>query len=234
MSLYLIPVPLGDTPIDHVLPPYNRDVILSLSHFIVENVRSARRFLKKVESSIDIDALTFYELNEHTPASAVEGFLRPLMEGQSMGVISEAGCPAVADPGADVVALAQRRGIEVVPLVGPCSMVLALMASGFNGQRFAFHGYLPTDAHARRARLRELENRAYADDQTQLFIETPYRNIRMLSDILSACRPNTRLCIAAGLTCPEQYAVTRTVAEWHRILSPPIDKVPCIFLLYKG
>ena len=235
MSLYLIPVPLGDTPIDQVLPSYNREVILTLRHFIVENVRSARRFLKKAVPSIDIDSLTFYELNGHTPADAVEGFLKPLMQGESMGVISEAGCPAVADPGADVVAIAQRRGIQVVPLVGPCSMVLALMASGFNGQSFTFHGYLPADAVGRRARLKALEARAYADDQTQLFIETPYRNLRMLADILATCRPATRLCVAAGLTCPEAYAVTRTIADWRRLPSPPpIDKVPCIFLLYKS
>lgn len=166
-SLYLIPVPLGDTPIDHVLPRHNRDVILSLSHFIVENVRSARRFLKRVEPSIDIDSLTFYELNGHTPAAAIDGFLEPLRAGLSMGVISEAGCPAVADPGADVVRIAQQQGFKVVPLVGPCSMVLAIMASGFNGQSFAFHGYLPTDGGERRSRLKALDSRAYTEDQTQ-------------------------------------------------------------------
>jgi len=234
MSLYLIPVPLGDTPLDHVLPSYNREIILSLRHFIVENVRSARRFLKKVESSIDIDSLSFYELNGHTPAAAIESYLTPLSQGESMGVISEAGCPAVADPGADIVAIAQRRGIRVVPLVGPCSMVLAIMASGFNGQSFAFHGYLPTDAAQRCARLKALENRAYSDDQTQLFIETPYRNLRMLNDILATCRPATRLCVAAGLTCPEEFAITHTVADWRNVTTPPIDKIPCIFLLYKG
>ena len=142
-------------------------------------------------------------------------------------------CPAVADPGADVVGLAQRKGIKVVPLVGPCSMILALMASGFNGQSFAFHGYLPTDAAERRARLGALERRAYAEDQTQLFIETPYRNLRMLDDILATCRPSTRLCVAAGLTCPEEYAVTRTIAVWRRSPKPPIDKIPCLFLLYR-
>ncbi|MCR5139565.1 MAG: SAM-dependent methyltransferase [Bacteroidaceae bacterium] len=233
-SLYLIPVPLGDTPIDHVLPRHNRDVILSLSHFIVENVRSARRFLKRVEPSIDIDSLTFYELNGHTPAAAIDGFLEPLRAGLSMGVISEAGCPAVADPGADVVRIAQQQGFKVVPLVGPCSMVLAIMASGFNGQSFAFHGYLPTDGGERRSRLKALDSRAYTEDQTQLFIETPYRNLRMLADILASCRPATRLCIAAGLTCPNEFAVTRTIAEWRRAPQPPIDKVPCIFLLYKA
>lgn len=233
-SLYLIPVTLGETPLDNVLPPYNREVILTLRHFIVENVRSARRFLKHVEPSIDIDALTFYELNGHTPPEEIDGFLAPLRQGESMGVISEAGCPAVADPGADVVAIAQRQGFKVVPLVGPCSMVLAIMASGFNGQSFTFHGYLPTDAATRRTRLKALESHAWADDQTQLFIETPYRNLRMFSDILATCRPATRLCVAAGLTCPDEYAVTRTIAEWRKAPQPPIDKIPCIFLLYKG
>ena len=233
-ALYLIPVTLGDTTVERVLPPYNHDVIVTLKHFIVEDVRSARRFLKKVEPSIDIDALTFYELNRHTSAEAVAGYLAPLAGGESVGVISEAGCPAVADPGADVVAIAQRKGYRVVPLVGPCSMVLAVMASGFNGQSFAFNGYLPIDSAERTKKLKALESRAYAESQTQLFIETPYRNLRMFADILSACRPSTRICVAAALTCPDEYAVTHTVAEWKRLPQPPIDKLPCIFLIYKG
>ena len=232
-ALYLIPVTLGDTLPDRVLPAYNHDVIIGLRHFIVENVRSARRFLKAVEPSIDIDTLTFYELNRHTSPEAVSGYLRPLEQGESMGVISEAGCPAIADPGADVVALAQRKGLTVVPLVGPCSMVLAVMASGFNGQSFAFHGYLPIEAGERAKRIRLLESRAYSEDQTQLFIETPYRNLRLLADLLATCRPATRLCVAAGLTTTDEYAVTHTVAEWRHLPQPPIDKVPCIFLIYK-
>ena len=232
-ALYLIPVTLGDTLPDKVLPAYNHDVIIGLRHFIVENVRSARRFLKAVEPSIDIDTLTFYELNRHTSPEAVSGYLRPLEQGESMGVISEAGCPAIADPGADVVALAQRKGLTVVPLVGPCSMVLAVMASGFNGQSFAFHGYLPIEAGERAKRIRLLESRAYSEDQTQLFIETPYRNLRLLADLLATCRPATRLCVAAGLTTTDEYAVTHTVAEWRHLPQPPIDKVPCIFLIYK-
>ena len=232
-ALYLIPVTLGDTTIERVLPAYNHDIIVSLRHFIVEDVRSARRFLKKVEPSIDIDALNFYELNRHTPAEAVADYLAPLGGGESVGIISEAGCPAVADPGADVVAIAQRKGYQVVPLVGPCSMVLAVMASGFNGQSFAFNGYLPIEGTERTRRIKMLESRAYAESQTQLFIETPYRNLKMLADILAACRSATRLCVAASLTCPEEYAVTHTVAEWKKLPLPPIDKKPCIFLLYK-
>lgn len=233
-ALYLIPVTLGETAIDKVLPSYNHDVIVGLRHFIVENVRSARRFLKKVEPSIDIDALTFYELNRHTAPEAVSGYLRPLAEGESVGVISEAGCPAVADPGADVVAVAQRKGYSVVPLVGPCSMILAVMSSGFNGQSFAFHGYLPIEAGERAKRLKLLESRAYAEDQTQLFIETPYRNLKMYADILATCRPATRICVAAGLTTDDEYAVTHTVAEWRKLPQPPIDKIPCIFLIGKA
>ena len=150
-----------------------------------------------------------------------------------MGVISEAGCPAVADPGADVVAIAQRRHLRVVPLVGPSSIILSVMASGFNGQSFAFHGYLPIDGSERAKTLKHLESRAYTEHQTQLFIETPYRNLKMFEDILRTCRSQTRLCIAANLTCEDEYAVTRTIAEWKG-QRPPIDKIPCIFLIYKG
>lgn len=150
-----------------------------------------------------------------------------------MGVLSEAGCPAVADPGADVVALAQARGLKVVPLVGPSSILLAVMASGFNGQSFAFQGYLPVEPGERVKRLKALESRAYAEDQTQLFIETPYRNDKMLADILQHCRPQTRLCIAANLTCPDEYIRTLTVREWKQYRLPDLTKVPCIFLLYR-
>ena len=174
-ALYLIPVPLGDTPVEQVLPSYNREVIAGIRHFIVENVRSARRFLKKSNPDICIDDLTFYELNRHTEATEVSGFLEPLRRGYATGVISEAGCPAVADPGADVVAIAQREHLPVVPLVGPSSILMSLMASGFNGQSFAFQGYLPIEAGERIKRIKQLEQRVYAEGQTQIFIETPYQ-----------------------------------------------------------
>lgn len=232
-ALYLIPVTLGDTSIDSVLPPYNREIILRIKHFIVEEVRTARRFLKKVESTIDIDSLTFYPLNKHTSSDALSGYLRPLMEGSSVGVISEAGCPAIADPGADVVAIAQRRGLKVVPLVGPSSILLSVMASGFNGQSFAFHGYLPIEATERAKMIRLLEQRSYAENQTQLFIETPYRNRKLVDEILQVCRPQTRLCIAANLTCPDAYVRTMSVKEWRGHI-PDLAKKPCIFLIYKG
>jgi 16S rRNA (cytidine1402-2'-O)-methyltransferase len=231
-ALYLLPVTLGDTPWEQVLPAYNKEVILGIRHFIVEDVRSARRFLKKVEKSIDIDALTFYPLNKHTSPEAISGYLKPLAAGESMGVISEAGCPAVADPGADVVAIAQRKGLKVVPLVGPSSIILSVMASGFNGQSFAFHGYLPIEPAERAKRIKQLEQRVYAEDQTQLFIETPYRNLKMMEDILRNCRPQTRLCVAANITCPDAFIRTRSVKEWLGHL-PQLDKIPCIFLIYK-
>ena len=200
-ALYLLPVTLGDTPVEQVLPAYNKEIILGIKHFIVEDVRSARRFLKKVEASINIDELTFYPLNKHTSPDDLSGYLKPLQEGHSMGVISEAGCPAVADPGADVVAMAQRKNLKVVPLVGPSSIILSVMGSGFNGQSFAFHGYLPIEAADRIKCLKELEGRIYSENQTQLFIETPYRNNKMMEDIVKTCRPQTKLCIAANITC---------------------------------
>ncbi|CDC54631.1 tetrapyrrole methylase [Phocaeicola coprophilus CAG:333] len=232
-ALYLLPVTLGDTAIDKVLPAYNAGIIREIKHFIVEDVRSARRFLKKVDREIDIDTLSFYPLNKHTSPEDISGYLNPLAEGHSMGVISEAGCPAVADPGADVVAIAQRRNLKVVPLVGPSSIILSVMASGFNGQSFAFHGYLPIEPNERSKRLKELEGRIYSEHQTQLFIETPYRNHKMLDDILKACRPQTQLCIAANITCEGEYIKTRTVKEWKGTALPDLSKIPCIFLLYK-
>lgn len=232
IALYLIPVTLGDTPVEKVLPPYNKEVILSIRHFIVEDVRSARRFLKKVEQSIDIDVLTFYPLNKHTSPEDLSGYLKPLTDGQLIGIISEAGCPAIADPGADVVAIAQRKGLKVVPLVGPSSILLAVMGSGFNGQSFAFHGYLPIESGERAKTLKMLEQRAYSEKQTQLFIETPYRNHKMVEDILQNCRPQTKLCIAANLTCDGEFIKTRTVKEWQNRV-PDLSKIPCIFLLFQ-
>lgn len=232
-ALYLIPVTLGDTPLDKVLPAYNKEVILQIKHFIVEEVRTARRFLKKVEPSIDIDALTFYPLNKHTQAADIAGYLKPLVAGESIGVISEAGCPAVADPGADVVAIAQRRGLKVVPLVGPSSILLSVMGSGFNGQSFAFHGYLPIEQGERTRKIKMLEQRSYAENQTQLFIETPYRNRRLLEELVQTCRSQTRLCIACNVTCDDEYICTKSIKEWKGHL-PDLEKRPCIFLIYKG
>lgn len=231
-ALYLLPVTLGATPLDRVLPQHNIEIIKEIRHFIVEDVRSARRFLRQADAQFDIDGSTFFELNKHTSPNDIAGYLAPLAQGKPMGVISEAGCPAVADPGADVVAIAQRKGLKVVPLVGPSSIILSVMASGFNGQSFAFHGYLPIKPDERARKLKQLEQRIYSEDQTQLFIETPYRNGKMIEDIIKNCRPQTKLCIAANLTCDDEFVRTRTVKDW-RGKAPDLSKIPCIFLLYK-
>lgn len=232
LALYLLPVALGEASLEKVLPVYNIDIIKKIKYFIVEDIRSARRFLKKADRDIDIDSLTFYTLNKHTSPEDISGYLKPLMDGNSMGVISEAGCPAVADPGAVVVAIAQKKNLRVIPLVGPSSIILSVMASGFNGQSFAFHGYLPIESGERVKKLKQLEQRVYSEDQTQLFIETPYRNNKMAEDILRNCRPQTRLCIAANITEEGEYIKTKTVKEWQGKL-PDLSKIPCVFLLYK-
>ncbi len=223
---------MGDTPIDKVLPKYNTQIINSLSYFIVENIRSARRFLKKCNPTIDINALTFYELNKRTLPKDIASFLNPMKLNESIGVISEAGCPAIADPGADVVAIAQKNNYKVVPLVGPSSILMSLMASGFNGQSFAFHGYLPIEENERARALKVLEEKMYKDDQTQIFIETPYRNNKMAEDILRHCKPQTKLCIAMNISCDNETIVTKKVGAWKGKL-PDMHKQPCVFLIYK-
>lgn len=231
-ALYLLPVTLGNTPLDRVLPQHNIEIIKGIRHFIVEDIRSARRFLRQADPQFDIDGSQFFELNKHTSVNDIAGYLTPLSQGHPMGVISEAGCPAVADPGADVVAIAQRKGMKVVPLVGPSSIILSVMASGFNGQSFAFHGYLPIKPDERAKKLKQLEQRIYNDNETQIFIETPYRNGKMIEEIIKNCRPQTKLCIAANLTCDDEFARTRTIKDWRGNI-PELSKIPCIFLLYK-
>ncbi len=231
-ALYLIPVTLSDVPLSQVLPAANIDVVRGIRHFIVENVRSARRFIKKCDRDIDIDGLTFYELNRHTDPNDIASYLAPLENGEPMGIISEAGCPAIADPGADVVAIAQRRGLHVVPLVGPSSILMGLMASGFNGQSFAFLGYLPIEASARVRKFKDMEQRIMRDDQTQIFIETPYRNNALLADLKRHLPGNLRLCVASDITGEKEHIVTRTIRQWAADKTD-FGKVPTIFLLYK-
>jgi 16S rRNA (cytidine1402-2'-O)-methyltransferase len=218
--------------LDTILTAQNDQIVISLKYFIVENIRTARRFLKKVNREINIDELTFFELNQHTSPEEIRTFLKPMQEGQDMGVISEAGCPAVADPGADVVAIAQQRNYVVKPLVGPSSILLSLMASGFNGQSFTFHGYMPIQQSDRAKMLKKMEVQIYNNNQTQLFIETPYRNMKMLEDILTVCMPDTKLCIAVDITLETEFIKTKTVKEW-KSQKPDLNKRPCIFLLYK-
>lgn len=232
-ALYLIPVTLGDTPVEQVLPSYNHDVIMQIRHFIVEEIRSARRFLRQVDRTFPIDDSTFMEMGKHADAQRFATYLKPLEEGHPIGVISEAGCPAVADPGADVVAIAQRRGLRVIPLVGPSSMIMAVMGSGLNGQSFAFNGYLPIEPADRAKRLKNLEARAWNEAQTQLFIETPYRNKKMFDTLLATLRPQTRMCIAAGITTEQEYIHTHTIQDWKKKTLPDLSKVPAIFLIGK-
>lgn len=229
----MIPCPIADTrPLWDVLPRANYEVMNSLDYFIVENVRSARRFLSKAGVERRIEELEFVELNEHTTRSEeVERMLKPVLEGRSAGVISEAGVPGVADPGADIVALAHRHGIRVVPLVGPSSILMSVMASGLNGQSFAFVGYLPVKDQERQRRLKELERRAMEERQAQLFIEAPYRNIKLFEALLKTLSPKMRLTVAADITAPEEYIRTLRVEEWRRLAVPDIAKRPTIFVL---
>lgn len=230
-ALYLFPVPLSAVEPSEVLPQPNLELLRQVRYFVVENLRSARRFLKSVDRSIDIDRLTFTELSEHTPAAEVPAMLAPLERGEAVGVISEAGCPAVADPGADLVAEAQRRGFEVVPLVGPSSILLALMGSGFNGQRFAFEGYLPIDEEHRVRRLRQMQQRIDKDRQTQIFIETPYRNNRLIAELCSRLPGSMLLCVASDVTGPQQSIVTMPLSQWKG-RKYDYNKIPTIFLLF--
>lgn len=232
-TLYMIPCPISDqTSAWDVLPAANRAVMDSLDYFIVENVRSARRFLSKAGIARPIDSLEFRELNEHTVAGReVEELVRPLLAGRSGGVISEAGVPGVADPGALVVEACHRKGIRVVPLVGPSSILLALMASGLNGQSFAFNGYLPVKPPERLRAIRQLERRVATERQAQIFIEAPYRNVKLLAQLIETCAPATRLTVAADITSPEEYIRTLPVGEWRSAVLPGIDKRPTIFIL---
>lgn len=231
--LYLIPCPISDetAPWD-VLPAANRAVLDELDYFIVENTRTARRFLSKAGIARPIDTLEFRELNEHTAAGReVEELVRPLLEGRSAGVISEAGVPGVADPGALAVEACHRHGIRVVPLVGPSSIILAMMASGLNGQSFAFNGYLPVKPPERAQAIRRLERRAHTEGQSQLFIEAPYRNAKLLEQLLQVLAPATRLTVAVDITAPGEFIATHTVEEWRRERLPEMQKRPAIFVI---
>lgn len=228
----MVPCPIGDTenPYD-VLPEANREVIRSLDYFIVENVRSARRFLSKAGIGKPIDSLRFAELNEHTRPQEVEELVKPLLEGVSAGMISEAGVPGVADPGAAIAELCHRHGIRVRPLVGPSSILLALMASGMNGQSFAFNGYLPVKPPERAKALKSYERRVQVERQSQIFIEAPYRNVKLMEQILAVCSAETRLTVAADILGPEEFISTRRISEWRNAPIPDINKRPAIFIL---
>jgi 16S rRNA (cytidine1402-2'-O)-methyltransferase len=231
-KLYMIPTTLGDTSIERVLPPDLTQLISSIQVFIVENIRTARRFLKKVNPAIVIDNLTFFELNQHTEKKEISRFLEPNQQGLDIGIISEAGCPGVADPGAEVVKIAHTKNIQVVPLVGPSSILLALMASGMSGQNFAFNGYLPIKNPEKSVQIKMLEKRMQAEGQTQIFIEAPYRNAQLLDELLKTCDPQTLLCIAVDITLDTEFILSKPVSYWKTQL-PDIQKRPAIFMIGK-
>lgn len=232
-ALYLIPVEIGDSPLDMTIPSGNLRVVSEIRTFIVENLRTARRCLRRWDREFPIDECTFHELNRHTPAIEISGFLDALRRGEPVGVMSEAGCPAVADPGASVVEIAQREGLKVVPLVGPSSILMSLMASGFNGQGFAFNGYLPVKDDEKVKAVRDLEARAARHGQTQIFIETPYRNNRMVSFLASHLRPDTLLCVACDISSSTESIVTMPAARW-RDCNTDYEKRPAIFLIHRN
>ena len=229
--LYLIPVPLGPSPLLGSVPEPVLARARGLKHFVAENAKTGRAFLKALPCDSPLQQITIRELNEHTPANVLPELLSPALSGSDLGLISEAGCPAVADPGSALVALAHREGVQVIPMVGPCSLVLALMASGLNGQSFAFHGYLPSEAQEREKRLRELEKESRQQQRTQIFIETPYRNRQMLASLINTCAPGTRICVATDLTLAEEQITTRPVADWRRQQLPETNRRPTVFLL---
>lgn len=232
-NLYLVPNSLGSNDTDDFLPANFKPVITGLRFFVVENTRNARRYLKMIDPQIDIDAITFYELNKHTDATSVPGFLQPVIEGHHLGMISEAGLPGVADPGALLVSLAHQKQIRVIPITGPSSMFLALMGSGFNGQSFRFSGYLPVQKNERIHAIRQLERIAGEKNETQIFMETPYRNNALLADLCSVCKEQTMLCVAADLTMETEMIRTASVGWWKK-KKPDLHKRPAVFLLGKS
>jgi len=230
-NLYLIPTPLSDNSLESGATTRIAETILRVQHFLVENVRTSRRFISSLKLNISIESLDFGLLDKDTPADAVAQLCAPLLQGKDMGVMSEAGCPGIADPGNLAVRFAHEHGVIVIPLVGPSSITLALMASGFNGQSFTFHGYLPIDGPTRIQAIKNLEKDAQVKQQTQIFIETPYRNNPLLADIIKTCHPATRLCVASDLTGPEELIKSQSIREW-KTKSVDLHKIPAVFLIY--
>ena len=232
-SIYLIPCTLGETTAIEVVPVYIKEIINNIDEFIVENTRSARRYLKLSGIQKDIGLLVFHELDKQKESSNnFSDYLKVIEDGKNIGILSEAGYPCIADPGAEIVKIAHQKNIKVIPLVGPSSILLSLAASGFNGQNFCFHGYLPKEQSERIKKIKALEESVYKENQTQIFIETPYRNNHIVEDLLNNCLPDTLLCIAANLTLAEEFIKTKKIKEWKSSVLD-INKQPAIFLLYK-
>jgi len=231
-KLYLVPTTLGDTSPLEVMPISVKKVIEHIDIYVVENEKTARRFIKKISPSKSQPGLTLFPLNKFTEESEIPSYLDPCLRGQSVGLLSEAGVPGVADPGADVVKIAHQKGIQVIPLVGPSSILMAMMSSGMNGQNFAFNGYLPIDQKERKQEIKRLEKLSYEHGQSQLFIETPYRNDKMLQNIVETVHPNTMICIACDITLPTEYIVTKPASFW-KTNAPDLHKRPAIFIIHK-
>ena len=230
-TLYMVPVTLGDDNLSYVIPDDVMKLVQNLEYFVVENEKSARRFLGSVKTNKPVRELNFQLLNEHSAEKDLPALIAPMLAGHDVGMLSEAGCPGIADPGATLAALAHRKGIKVAPLVGPSSILLSLMASGFNGQQFTFLGYLPSDKAARINKLKDIEKQSQRLNETQIFIETPYRNQHMLEDILASCGTNTKLCIARNVSLETEFVVSKTIAEWKKSELPDLHKQPTVFLL---
>ncbi len=230
-TLYMIPVTLGDDRLSHVLPQEVMALTRKLDHFVVENEKSARRFLSSLKTEKPVREINMQLLNEHTEAKGIPALLSPLLAGHDVGMLSEAGCPGIADPGAALAEAAHRKGIRVSPLVGPSSILLSLMASGINGQQFTFLGYLPSDKNARITKLKEIEKRSQQRKETQIFIETPYRNQHMLEDILAHCADVTRLCVASNISLENELIISKPIAEWEKMGPLDLHKQPTVFLI---
>jgi len=230
-KLYLIPVMLGDHNPDEVLPITVARTLDFINDYVVENSKTARKFIKAINPNKVQAELNLYELNKHTDDKEIKSFITPLLQGKNMGLMSDAGCPGVADPGAAVVKLAHENGIQVVPLVGPSSILLAMMASGMNGQSFAFNGYLPIDKSDKKQEIKRLEKLSFDKNQSQIFIETPYRNTQFLEDLISILQPNTHVCVACDITLPTEFIKTATANQWKKI-KVDLHKRPCIFIIH--
>ncbi len=232
-TLYLIPVMLGETAANEVLPASVLRAVSLIDDYVVENSKVARKFIKAIDPEKKQSILNLFELNKHTDEKEILSFMQPLLEGKNMGLMSDAGCPGVADPGAVIVSLAHQKGIKVVPLVGPSSILLSLMGSGMNGQSFTFNGYLPIDKSEKKSMLRNLEKWSFERNQSQLFIETPYRNNQLMEEMTQILHPNTLLCVACDLTLPTEIMLTKPISFWkkHKI---DLHKRPCIFIVHKN
>ncbi len=228
--LFLIPTPIGDDPLGSALPDSVFETVSRLDHFIVENEKTARKFIKSICPEKDQSSISLFVLNQHTNQTHIPSFLDPCSQGFSIGLLSEAGCPAVADPGSEIVAIAHHRGLIVKPLVGPSSILLALMSSGFNGQKFKFNGYLPIDKKERKIEIKRLERKVYESQEAQIFIETPYRSQGLIEDLMKICQDETMVCVACDLNSPQEFIGSKSISAWknHKI---DLTKRPCIFII---